>query len=75
MKTWKVLVAVLALASGLPVAPATAAGSGSGSRSEKAALTEPRALPGGPSWNLPAGGLSWDKLRGKVVIVDLWNWH
>lgn len=69
MKRWKVLVAGLALGSGLCVAPATAAKTGA------PALTTPRALPGGPSWNQPAGGLSWEKLRGKVVIVDFWNSH
>lgn len=69
MKMWNMLVAGLALASTLAVSPALADVPAKGGPSEL------RPLPANPVWNAPAGGLSWEKLRGKVVIVDFWNWH
>ena len=40
---------------------------------KKPALDVPRAIPAGPSWNLPPGGIDWARLKGKVVLVDFWN--
>lgn len=65
MNAWKMLAAGMAAMAALSATPAVAAGA--------AAPAQLRPLPASPRWN--ADGLSWEALRGKVVIVDLWNWH
>lgn len=33
---------------------------------------QPRPLPA-KVWNAPKSGLGWDALKGKVVLIDFWN--
>jgi hypothetical protein len=64
---------VAGLATGLAALAALASPANARSTRPERAVAFPRAFPAGPTWNTGGSPLTWSRLRGRVVIVDFWN--